>query len=76
MATTEINGIENNVLRGFTIRNAIVMVVCTASMVGTVLTTHFTDKQDKALMDLRIKVLEAQVQALAQKVDAVYQARH
>lgn len=69
-------GIENSVLRGFTIRNAIVTIVCTASIVGTVLTTTFSLRQEAALMDLRIKVLEAQVQALAQKVDAVKTAQN
>lgn len=68
---TATQGIENTVLRGFTLRNMIVTITCTASIIFTVVTTYQAQQKENAIMDLRLKVLEAQITVLNQRVDAV-----
>lgn len=62
-------GFEHNQLRGITIKNMIVTIVCTATLVTTILTTYFGLKDDmkdirdnqntyNKITDLRLKAIE------------------
>lgn len=74
--------IENHQLKGITIKNVIVTIVSTASIVVSVMTTYFGLKTDilaiKAAQDtearvnnLRIKMLESQVALLQKQVSEI-----
>jgi len=61
-------GIEHTQLKGLTIKNMIVTILCTASIVGTILGTFYGLRNDYALMDLRLKVAEAQITIINQQL--------
>jgi hypothetical protein len=72
--------IEHRELKGITIRNLIVTIVSTASIVASVMTTYFQLKNDirdirldqqtqHRIDDIRLKVLENQVAVLQRRVD-------
>jgi len=74
--------IEHRELKGITVRNLVVTVFSTASIVASVMTTYFqlkVDIQDIRLKqeaqsrvdELRMKVLENQVAVLQQQVDEI-----
>jgi hypothetical protein len=74
--------IEQKELKGITIKNIIVTIVSTASIVASVMTTYFNLKGDmNALRDrqettdrvneIRLKVLESQVNILQQEVQEI-----
>jgi len=74
--------IEHKELRGITIRNLVVTIVSTASIVASVMTTYFQLKEDvnnirlnqetqNRVNDVRLKVLENQVAVLQRQVDEI-----
>ena len=74
--------IEHQQLKGITIKNIIVTVVSTASIVASVMTTYFELKGDikdvKVVQDaqnrvneIRLKVLEGQVALLQKEVEYI-----
>jgi hypothetical protein len=74
--------IEHQELKGITVKNLVVTIVSTASIVASVMTTYFGLKTDireiKASQEIetrvnniRIKVLEDQVVMLQKEVDAI-----
>jgi hypothetical protein len=74
--------IEHKELKGITLRNLIVTIVSTASIVASVMTTYFQLKVDignirlnqetqNRVNDIRIKVLENQVAVLQRQVDDI-----
>ena len=74
--------IEHKELKGITIRNLIVTIVSTASIVASVMTTYFQLKDDirdirlsqetqNRVNDIRLKVLENQVAVLQRQVDDI-----
>jgi len=73
-------GFEHNQLRGITIKNMIVTIVCTASIVVSVMTTYFNLKsgqdaiqytQDKQniVTDLRLRAIEAQIVVINKQIE-------
>ena len=74
--------IEHRELKGITVRNLIVTLVSTASIVASVMTTYFQLKEDvnnirlnqetqNRVNDVRLKVLENQVAVLQRQVDEI-----
>lgn len=74
--------IEHKELKGITLRNLIVTIVSTASIVASVMTTYFQLKVDisnirlnqetqNRVNDIRLKVLENQVTVLQRQVDQI-----
>lgn len=74
--------IENQQIKGITIRNAVVTIVSTASIVASVVTTYFGLKGDiqslrsvqeteAKVNNLRITVLESQVTLLEKEIDMI-----
>ena len=74
--------IENQQLKGVTIKNVLVTIVSTASIVTSVVTTYFglkadiqsiksTQETETRLNNLRITVLESQVTLLEKEVDLI-----
>ena len=74
--------IEHKELKGITVKNLVVTVVSTASIVASVMTTYFNLKDDirdvKAQQDsetrinnIRLKVLESQIAVLQTEVYAI-----
>jgi hypothetical protein len=74
--------IEHRELKGITIKNLVVTIVSTASIVASVMTTYFGLKTDiseiKAsqeteakINNIRIKMLEGQVSLLQKEVDEI-----
>jgi hypothetical protein len=74
--------IEHKELKGITIRNLVVTIVSTASIVASVMTTYFQLKDDirdirlaqqtqNRVNDIRLKVLENQVAVLQRQVDEI-----
>jgi len=74
--------IEHKELKGITIRNLVVTVISTASIVVTVMTSYFQLKNDiyyiktqeetqSRLNELRLKVLEGNVAMLQQQVNEI-----
>lgn len=74
--------IEHKELKGITLRNLIVTIVSTASIVASVMTTYFQLKVDignirlnqetqNRVNDIRLKVLENQVAVLQRQVDEI-----
>jgi len=72
--------IEHKELKGITLRNMIVTIVSTASVVASVMTTYFQLKEDmrdiKArqevsakVYDIRLTILEGQVTVLQKQID-------
>lgn len=71
--------IEHKEIKGITVRNMIVTIVSTASIVASVMTTYFNLKSDiseisdrqattERVNDLRIKILEEQVALQGQEI--------
>ena len=74
--------IEHRELKGITLRNLVVTIVSTASIVASVITTYFQLKEDirdirlnqetqNRVNDIRLKVLENQVSMLQHQVDQI-----
>jgi hypothetical protein len=74
--------IEHQELKGITVKNIIVTVVSTASIVASVMTTYFNlqnnmnqlrDQQETTdrVNEIRLKVLESQVNILQQQVQEI-----
>jgi len=74
--------IEHKELKGITVKNIIVTVVSTASIVASVMTTYFNLKNDMnelrnrqettdRVNEIRLKVLESQVSILQQEVQEI-----
>lgn len=74
--------IEHQELKGITLKNLIVTVLSTASIVASVMTTYFGLKNDirdirasqeteAKINNIRIKVLEDQVTLLQKQVDVI-----
>jgi len=74
--------IEHQELRGITIRNLVVTIVSTASIVASVMTTYFglktdireiktTQATDTRINNIRLKILEDNVALLQNEVDEI-----
>jgi len=74
--------IEHRELRGITIRNLVVTVVSTASIVASVMTTYFglktdireiktSQATDTRINNIRLKILEDNVALLQKEVDEI-----
>ncbi|WP_461451066.1 hypothetical protein [Mucilaginibacter sp.] len=74
--------IEHQELKGITIKNIIVTVVSTASIVASVMTTYFNLKNDMSQLrnkqettdrvnEIRLKVLESEVNILQQQLQEI-----
>lgn len=79
-------GFEHSQLRGITIKNMLVTIVCTASIVTTVLTTLFSLKSDikdirdnqstyNKITDLRLKALEDRQNIFEVQIQQLQQTR-
>ena len=73
--TTTSAGIENQELKGITIKNMVVTVLCTASVVSTALFTYYSQQTQNALTNLRIEVVEKRIILLEQQVQELRQAK-
>ena len=71
--------IEHRELKGITIKNLLVTIISTASIVASVMTTYFQLKDDihdvkiaqetqNRVYDIRLKVLETQVSLLQRQI--------
>lgn len=67
MATTPL-GIENQEIKGITVKNMIVTVLCTISVVSTALFTYYSQQTQNAITNLRIEVIEKRMILLEQQV--------
>jgi hypothetical protein len=78
--------IEHKELKGITIRNLIVTIVSTASIVASVMTTYFqlkdsihdleiNQRTQNRVNEIRLKVLENQVAVLQREVDKIKTSR-
>lgn len=74
--------IEHKELKGITIKNILVTIISTASIVASVMTTYFDlkgeitevrNKQEttERIQEIRIKVLESQVSILQRQVEEI-----
>jgi sensor domain CHASE-containing protein len=74
--------IEHKELKGITVKNMFVTVISTASIVASVMTTYFNLKSDVSdlrarqettdrVNEIRLKVLESQVNILQQQVQEI-----
>lgn len=74
--------IEHRELKGITIKNLLVTIVSTASIVASVMTSYLQLKNDihdikisqetqYRIYDIRLKVLEAEVAVLQRRVDEI-----
>lgn len=81
---SETSSIENRPIRGFTVKNIIMVVMSTASIVYTVVTTSndireqikdLKNQQETVnrVNDIRLKILETDVTILKQEVQALQQ---
>lgn len=79
--------IEHSQLKGITIKNIIVTIVSTASIVASVMTTYFELKGDinevkldqqsqTRVNEIRLKVLEGQVAVLQREMEDIKPAKH
>jgi hypothetical protein len=78
--------IEHRELKGITIKNLLVTIVSTASIVASVMTSYLQLKNDihdikisqetqNRVYDIRLKVLETQVNVLQHQVDEISKDR-
>jgi hypothetical protein len=78
--------IEHRELKGITIKNLLVTIISTASIVATVMTSYLQLKNDihdikmsqetqNRVYDIRLKVLETQVSVLQHQVDELSKQR-
>jgi hypothetical protein len=74
--------IEHKELKGITVKNLVVTILSTASIVASVMTTYFQLKGDihdvkisqetqSRIYEIRLKVLESQVAVLQRRVDEI-----
>ena len=74
--------IEHKELKGITVKNMLVTIISTASIVASVMTTYFNLKSDVSdlrnhqetidrVNDIRLKVLESEVNILQQQVQQI-----
>jgi hypothetical protein len=74
--------IEHSELKGITVKNLLVTIVSTASIVASVMTTYFQLKDDihdvkitqetqNRVMDIRLKVMENEISIMQQQVDEI-----
>ena len=74
--------IEHKELKGITIKNLVVTIISTASIVVSVMTTYFQLKNDihdvktlqnteSRINEIRLKILEGKVTVLQQEVDDI-----
>jgi hypothetical protein len=74
--------IEHKELKGITVRNFIVTIVSTASIVASVMTTYFGLRSDvhdiktqqeaqTRVFEIRLKIVESQVSVLQQQVNQI-----
>ena len=74
--------IEHRELKGITIKNLLVTIVSTASIVASVMTSYFQLKNDihdlkinqetqNRIYDVRLKVVESQISLLQQQIDEI-----
>ncbi|MFI5163179.1 MAG: hypothetical protein ACHQHN_18010 [Sphingobacteriales bacterium] len=74
--------IEHRELKGITVKNLVLTIVSTASIVASVMTTYLQLKNDihdirltqetqNRVNDIRLKILESQVSLLQQQVDKI-----
>lgn len=79
--------IEHKELRGITIRNLVVTVISTASIVASVMTSYFqlkgdinevkvTQEAQNRVNDIRLKIVESQLSLLQQQVDEIKISRN
>ncbi len=78
--------IEHKELKGITVKNLVLTIVSTASIVASVMTTYLQLKNDihdvrltqetqNRVNDIRLKVLESEVSLLQQQVDEIRNER-
>ncbi len=79
--------IEHKELKGITVKNLVVTIISTASIVISVMTTYFQLKNDihdvkttqdaqSRINEIRLKVLEGNVAVLQQEVDELKNKKH
>lgn len=79
--------IEHKELKGITVKNLIVTIISTASIVVSVMTSYFELKNDihdvkmqqdtqTRVNEIRLKVIEGHVALLQQEVDEIKQTKH
>lgn len=61
-------GFEHIALRGITIKNMIVTVVCTATLVITVMNYKGAIERENALIELRVHTIEDQIQIIQKEI--------
>lgn len=61
-------GFEHTQLKGLTIKNMIITITCTASIVITIMSAYSGLKSQNDINDLRIRVTEARVTVLEQNL--------
>ncbi|HTD97930.1 MAG TPA: hypothetical protein VK668_01520 [Mucilaginibacter sp.] len=78
--------IEHRELKGITLKNLVVTIISTASIVASVMTTYFqlkvdirevkiTQEAQNRVNEIRLKVLEGQVAVLQQQVEEIKEER-
>ena len=79
--------LEHRELKGITVRNLVVTVISTASIVASVMTTYFQLKSDihevslkqetqARVEEIRLKVLESEVAILQHRVDEIMNGKN
>ncbi|MEB0262668.1 hypothetical protein [Mucilaginibacter sp. 10I4] len=79
--------IEHRQLKGITIKNIVVTIISTASIVASVMTTYFELKSDinevkldqqsqTRVNEIRLKVLESQVAVLQREMEEIKPTKH
>lgn len=74
--------IEHKELKGITVKNMLVTITCTASIVASVMTTYFNLKSDittindrqettERVNDIRIKILEGNVAVMQEQIQQI-----
>lgn len=74
--------IEHQELKGITVKNLVVTIISTASIVASVMTTYFglktdigeikaTQETETKINNIRIKMLEGEVTLLQKKIDEI-----
>ncbi len=63
--------IEHKELKGITVKNIIVTIVSTASIVVSVMTTYFNHETTERINEIRLKVLESEVGVLQQEIQEI-----
>lgn len=68
-------GYEHTALRGITIKNMILTVVCTATMVASVMTTYFELKESIRESNTSLSVTIAEMKYNEEKQNSLYEIR-